>query len=51
MVEFTEFMSVFLNQCGSSEADFAAGVEVWNSEKETIRDMTITEVRENLTCP
>lgn len=51
MVEFTEFMSIGLNQCGNSEATFAGLVEVWNNEKEQIRQMTAGEVRQNLTCP
>lgn len=50
MVEFQEFMSVYLTKCGSSEADFAAGVEVWNNEKDEIRAMSRSEVRSNLTC-
>lgn len=51
MVEFTEFMSIGLDKCGSSQATFAGLVEVWNNEKDEIRQMSRSEVRQNLRCP
>lgn len=51
MVEFTQFMSVGLEKCGSDERTFSRLVDVWNAEKEEIRQMSKREVRENLDCP
>lgn len=51
MVSFNDFMSVGLTKCGSDEATFSGLVEAWNREKDTIKDMSKQEVRENLRCP
>lgn len=50
MANFHQFMSVYLTQCGSTEEDFADGVAIWNNEKDDIREMSVSEVRANLTC-
>jgi len=51
MVDFNTFMSIGLSQCGSDKRTFGQLVEVWNNEKDDIRNMTAAEVRRNLTCP
>lgn len=51
MTDFQDFMSIGLNSCGSDEATFAGLVEVWNNEKDEIKAMTDSEVRQNLVCP
>lgn len=51
MTEFREFMSIGLNQCGSDRETFGNLVDVWNREKDEIRQMEPAEVRQNLTCP
>lgn len=50
MVDFNTFMSVYLTKCGAGEASFAAGVEVWNNEKQAIKAMSEAEVRSKLSC-
>lgn len=51
MTDFNDFMSIGLSQCGSDRQTFAQLVEVWNREKDDIRQMSQAEVRRNLTCP
>ena len=51
MTDFNTFMSIGLSQCGSDRETFGQLVEVWNREKDDIREMTAAEVRNNLTCP
>lgn len=51
MATFREFMSVGLEQCGSDRGTFADLVEVWNREKEDIKQMSPAEIRRNLVCP
>lgn len=51
MVDFNEFMSVGLNQCGSDRETFGGLVEVWNREKDEIRSLSKSELRDRLTCP
>lgn len=51
MTDFNSFMSIGLNQCGSDRETFAGLVEVWNREKEEIRQMSQAEVRQQLRCP
>lgn len=51
MVGFNQFMSVGLTKCGSDEETFGGLVELWNREKEAIRDMDEGELQEALTCP
>ena len=51
MVEYTEFMSIAMNKCGSDGDTFAALAAVWSREKEQIKEMSAAEVREDLRCP
>lgn len=51
MVDFNTFMSIGLNHCGTDKETFGQLVQVWNREKDDIRNMTARQVRENLTCP
>lgn len=51
MVGFQQFMSIGLERCGSDRQTFAALVDVWNSEKDEIKAMSASEVRDNLVCP
>lgn len=51
MVEFTAFMSVALKQCGNDQRTFSELVDLWNREKETIKTMSRSELRDELECP
>lgn len=59
MVDFTTWMEIGLEQCapsgpGTGEARkrvFAGLVDGWNDQKDTIRGMTESEVRNQLVCP
>lgn len=51
MVDFNQFMSIGLEQCGSDKETFSDLVDVWNREKDDIRNMTVAQVRQNLRCP
>lgn len=51
MVSYQVYMSVAMTQCGSDEQTFSKLAESWNREKETIKQMTKQEVRDNLSCP
>jgi len=51
MVTRQQFMSVGLTQCGADPRTFSQLSQLWNREKEAIRGMTKTELRENLRCP
>lgn len=51
MVEFTEFMSVGLNRCGTDKETFADLVDLWNREKTEIKQMSKQDLEQNLRCP
>lgn len=51
MPEFTAYMSVALNECGNDQRTFAALVDLWNREKDSIRPMSRSELRDELNCP
>lgn len=59
MVEYTEFMSVALNKCGptggGTQAErretFEAFAQLWTDEKELIKEMNRSELREQIECP
>jgi hypothetical protein len=51
MTDFNTFMSIGLDQCGTDNGTFSDLVEVWNKEKDEIREMSPSEVRSNLQCP
>lgn len=51
MVDFNDYMSVALSQCGNDEDTFTDLVSLWNREKESIQNMTKTELRSKLSCP
>lgn len=51
MTDYTTFISIGLDQCGSDRETFSQLAEVWNREKDDIQQMTPDEVRRNLTCP
>lgn len=50
MVTFQDFMSVYLSKCGNDERQFQTATELWNREKETIRTLTKSELRQELNC-
>lgn len=59
MVDFTTWMSIGMEQCAPSgpgtqaqrRAVFSELAEGWNRQKDEIKDMTATEVRQELVCP
>lgn len=51
MTDFNSFMSIGLEQCGSDKETFSELVEVWNRQKDEIREMSQAEVRRTLQCP
>lgn len=58
MVDYRTWMSIGLSQCTDASMDperrkqvFAQLAEGWNSEKDTIQDLTESEVRERIECP
>lgn len=51
MTGFNEFMSVGLSQCGNDRETFADLVELWNSQEDQIREMSVEDVKRVLVCP
>lgn len=51
MVDFNSFMSVGLNKCGADEQTFSRLTQLWNQEKEAIKAMSESELRDELRCP
>lgn len=50
-MEYTEFISVGLDQCGADQETFKALARLWSEDKATIRQMSESELRRELNCP
>lgn len=56
MVEYTEFMSICMDECGTGSQDerqavFAEFASLWSNEKDRIKAMSPSEVRASIECP
>lgn len=59
MVGFNRWVELVLDECAPSgegtgperQRVFRAAVEGWNRDEERIRELTVGEAREELTCP
>lgn len=59
MVEYTEFMSIAMDKCGSdgrgtgdeNQRVFREFASLWSDEKDEIKQMSESEVREAIVCP
>jgi len=51
MVNYTEFMSIGLNSCGSDPETFSGLTDIWSRNKDEIQSMSKSEVRNDLVCP
>lgn len=50
-MDYNEFISIGLDKCGSDKRTFSKLAELWSKEKDLIRGMTESELRNDLDCP
>lgn len=51
MVQYTEFMSIGMNKCGTDNETFSELARIWSENKTEIENMSRTEAENELVCP